>query len=845
MRTVSLAALLMILLAGIAWLLFSGGEERVDALGREQVAEEVRPDTTTAELTGSDSPTTERVADASSASESREGTSESQRSPTTFEVTGRIVDEHGDPVADATLDFPETSLRATSDARGEVVLCWKDREPPAANTQLRFRARADGFAATHLERWNSGEARLLLGEITLNRAKLLRGRVVTDNGAPVAGALVFASPEPMRDNVAWQLHKQHFGPASVQPGNPAIRALERIGEQIAHTDSAGQFEITDYAVTWTTLFARDRDSEWGFARGVSGSADPTEIVLTKQRPENWIRGQVVDASGNGMPSVELRLEDRDGQTQSGETDREGHFEFWVQAEASWSIRALARRWESEDAVAENVAAGTHDLRLVQDDSEWFWAYVTDSLNRAVTNGRVQGISAVEYEASEGRRQWPTGRVVSELWDDGRARLHLADAPFYLKVTAVGYETKIVGPFVAGHRERVDVRLSVAKAIRGVVTANGIPIEGAEIGLHVHAGEGSDFSQSTWQIGSHSLRFDNAPAAQSLTTTDRKGEFSLPPPLESSEPRRFVLSARAPGWATGFSEAMSEVELLDFETHQISLSGGGRVWGELDLEQPLDLTGWIVLAGNPQGEILSTQVQSENQFSFNHLAAGPWQLRLEVPEHEFSTFTARTDSARKAIDVIVQEGGTVRPKLKIHFPELVTLRGTIQIEKLDPVPWSGQLYKDFGRVFRFQCDETGNFEVQVDEPGEWELRLTCEDSRLAHLRIRDTLQLPAGTTTWHQELELTELLVAASNPEEELRFLSTDSVKLYSVKWESASGASVLANLWVDPEGVRKSYLFPVGTLQFTPTDFFNSDQEAESQTLELRSGEPSEFPPDD
>jgi protocatechuate 3,4-dioxygenase beta subunit len=99
-------------------------------------------------------------------------------------VSGRISDEEGAPVADAMVTANEIDGFTSSDNEGAYTITLP-------NTPVTFGVQIEGYIEKELELPAGSDDQRL--DIVLSRGKRARGRVVTHDGVPVAGAQVMAT----------------------------------------------------------------------------------------------------------------------------------------------------------------------------------------------------------------------------------------------------------------------------------------------------------------------------------------------------------------------------------------------------------------------------------------------------------------------------------------------------------------------------------------------------------------------------------------------------------------------------------------------------------------------------
>lgn len=209
---------------------------------------------------------------------------------------GRLVDALGRPVPDAVVTLTRAPQRfafgppaevdalatAKSDSRGEFELAVRELEAGAA---ARVRVRARDLARLDREVRVPAEPVADLGELVLDFGAILGGRVVDEDGAPVAGAAVRVEESGGSEFVA-------IGMA--------------LGRRLVETDAAGRFEIVDQPVGPWTFQVTHPDHPDLWVDGETASADDHRAdLLFTLRDGARIEGRIVGAPAGELASVEL------------------------------------------------------------------------------------------------------------------------------------------------------------------------------------------------------------------------------------------------------------------------------------------------------------------------------------------------------------------------------------------------------------------------------------------------------------------------------------------------------------------------------------------------------------
>jgi len=279
-------------------------------------------------------------------------------------LTGRVIDEKRKPIEGAVLraHLPFGAgadgirgIEAVSDATGEFAIELEKRLAPRMDSPVYLSVRADGYVS---QRFRLSTYRPGLGqsmEITLARAGSVTGRVVTVEGEPVSGALVFAIP----------------------PEWPGVREEAELGT--TRTGADGAFRLLGIPRGKIDLGVRAD----GFVPALRGpisivAGRTTEAMELLVREGGSISGAVLTPEGSPVPQAVIRawrnrdyrdfvLFGRGGVELSGgraRTDGEGRFEIEGLGPGKYTVDAEALGHHVVDASRDEVEPGTTDVAFV-------------------------------------------------------------------------------------------------------------------------------------------------------------------------------------------------------------------------------------------------------------------------------------------------------------------------------------------------------------------------------------------------------------------------------------------------------------------------------------------------
>ncbi len=728
-------------------------------------------------------------------------------------IRARLVDSAGRPIAHGKLRFIERPEFATSREDGKVTL---EFETPTSwvprHNRIALLAEADSYASLSHKTALGDDLETWLGDLTLQAPVLVTGIVVDETGAPVAGAIVVASPEVVSADEGYQESARQYGP-------------RRLGDHefgsdadpfTAITDLEGRFVIDDFFAPWATVYARHGTGLWTVSNTISmvpGQA-PVEVELVLTAPEDrvWIRGRVQNSEGKSVSGAKLRLTEVVPEGRSPQLHKvsgpDGRFGFPVKAGTTWNLFATPVAWERDCVYRDNIAADSENLVIVLPDTEWFWAKVADEEGVALTEGQVFGVNTGFYEKYETLAKVP--RVISDLWDDGRARLRITDLPLYLAAQVPGFEVQVLGPFPPQWSETVHFSLKRKPMIRGTVFAEGRTVEGAQISLHACAPAGEELVTIHWKGEGSPFTYDASYRFESEVRSDQSGRFEIayPEPSNNARMDRWVLRARSASLASVELGPFTLEELQELNALDLTLTQGGSIRGRLELPDSERVFGWTIVAMSDSGESVTRVLDEEDSFLFEHLRPGPWQLRAVAPGKLSWLGSARLQPKRARENRIqVKEGRSAHSKITVEFKVPIILRGKLTFQGIEPRPWRGHLHlpdKDFEMI---EIDATGQFEVEVGEAGEWTLWLGPKDWSAKLFEIADSLFLQPGTTAWEHEFELgtVHLQVAGSAPPEPF--------PRRALLHQGEGNLRVIAQIDYEADGEYEPRLFPIGENQ--------------------------------
>jgi hypothetical protein len=589
--------------------------------------------------------------------------------------------------------------------------------------------------------------------LTLRRGVELRGRVVSAEGVPVAGARVFVAESGTLASTMVPMH-----------------ALLGIEEQQAwaRTDGAGLFSVRvqqaphDLAVQMPGYASRTLREQ--------APGTPLEVVLD---PAVSVAGRVVRADGRGVAGVRVTAsaEMQANPREPVETDEGGVFlvgdltpgVFSIEAQhpklgaigsrmveapardvvftlpAAGSVRGRAVDAQSREPVRGfevSVASSEEDDRwqrvgtvdgaagafLVEDVPE---GVVTVSVTaEGYANASVEDVTVqadaepAEVEVALQADVAVTGQVTNEsgapvqahlnaeakgggasgsATSDGEGRYELRGLPageMEIRAQAKGYvqETR-----TADTRQgaRVDLVLKRGLSLRGEVVSDGAPV--GMVGV---------FANGTGRGGS-----------TTYATTDERGRFTL----EGLVPGRYVVTARA-------SDGR-HAEVEDVDASQQALL---RI--VLERRATAVITGRVV--GLPsEGEPMMAMVHASGEGGAG-MAPVDGGLRFRMPDAPAGAVTIRADAMamngtqRSSRPVELTLAANSETEVVLEFPDDVVIRGLVTRDGT-PVPFAGVNFsREDGTSSATRADAHGVYQIVGVDPGRYSVSVTATDPQTA-------------------------------------------------------------------------------------------------------------------
>lgn len=584
----------------------------------------------------------------------------------------------------------------------------------------------------------SSEKTLHLGDIVLERGASISGSVRDENRHGVAGAEVGFSVFKAQGAAMEGIQRRR---------GQGVKVVER-------TDAMGLFHLEEVPEGWICVWAREGDSLYTPSKPVKVHAGDTitdvEIILEHMAKDDYIAGQVLAPDGLPLPGADIRVIEQgfDGWF-SNKADEEGGFTIRLYAKKPHSVEARDPDGKYDVANIEDVEPGTHDLVLK------LKRYSKEVELHVATSGErfLEAIKVTSFSAQHGRSITTKHFSIDPSTLGNVVQLPVPNVPFFLRISANGFdnaESKVYYPETLP--KRVDMVLQSLPGVQGRVVAGGAPIKGVKVGLYRHM-EG--------ELLVNDFLCRSLLQAFLKTTTDQRGVFDLG--LNTSG--TFYLRCEHEGFAPLEVGPLELDKNIGKQGLELKLPRGGSIEGEVLLPPGRDRAGIVVAISRGDGKPLGYRTGPDGYFIFEGLTPGPWQVeqreQMILPETSDISFGNMKTRSPVSWDCWVEDGKSTRFDLDLTGWQDCRITGSLTLDGAPPKGWTCQLEIDLvkGLISQDTLGLDGNFSFQVDDPGEYWLRLSGRIDDKTDIFLSDRITLIPGETAWSHDLSLGTLQVS--------------------------------------------------------------------------------------
>jgi len=529
--------------------------------------------------------------------------------------TGRILTPDGMPASGAlvhaegltgwadALDAADRARRLGAEWRTLAAADGRFALPEAPRDGLYFTLRIErpGAAPRRLVNQPAVPGRTHdLGDLALENAADLRGRVVDSGGNAAPGAEVVVAREPA--------------------DAPFARA---------RAEDSGRFTLEDlpHGTLWLRAEADGALSRWSEHRLGDPASASREIVL-RIPAAVLLRGSVLDPARNGLGGAKVVAEipalfapPNDLRTLRARTQAEGRFVLAVPADAEQvQVRVAAAGHAVALRTLRRADFKTGPHEFVLQPLPPLAGIVVDAQGRPVADAAVGLFLPETHPPPPSERRALAAACVAPdgsfrlAWDPGLAQEMqiVAWSPQYAPSMPLTLDPSAGATDPAHFPLRLELAPGVRLAGR-VVGPDGVPADGARVVLRrLQAGRG-------WMRIGFDTPTRGGPV-HARATTDARGEFGF----TGLAPGDYRAEALVPGLAPGESADLALVEpLLDLE---IALGAPCGILGSVE-GSLADFADLQVIAGARDRDPLAAWVDARGGFRFDNLAPDEWTLTV--------------------------------------------------------------------------------------------------------------------------------------------------------------------------------------------------------------------------
>lgn len=702
------------------------------------------------------------------------------------QIQATVVGPTGSPIEGAELRKSGKML-ARSDSRGEIVASAEAMDEPVS---LAFEISYPGLATRFQEATVSPGKPTHLGEIRLQPASLVAGRVVDERGNPIADAQIWVTERLSADSLRTRLQ----GPSTYPPGAPGTKSA-----------ADGTFKMLDVAPGIRRVWAGAKDKLWTCSEPIEllpeAELRTLELKLESIPDKYLIEGIVVDSEAKAVPNAKLRISYNSGTgsySRAGQADATGHFRIFAFDPAPHTVTAKDPRGTLADATAPDVAPGTMHLEL-----RLLPARMVRLIAKDPEGEPIREFTA-EAWVEPSKDVFSIVQTVSSVPDStDPVKMRIPASPFKVHFRAAGFadaSTSELRPDTVG--SSIELRLQrVAGIVGQVVSANG-PVSGAKLRLVQKASVTTDVIVNGYPAELE----QNDPVAQG--TSGKDGAFFL----QSHEPKdSLVLLVEAQGFARSAVSLPAYHPSSGLSGIVIRMTSGGVIEGTVRGPSN-EVAGTIVGISRHDGYPDTQRVGADGKFRFSRLTPGRWNVEIVEEEALPPLSNISVSTGMKERDELptvceVQDGATTRYDIDLSQQKHCVVRGELRVNGERASGWSARLLlpSDFGdapaTASKF-TDRDGTFRLSRRQGGNATLLLTPPEA--LGFTYEAPLKLIRGELTWAHDFKFGSVQGTAVN--------SSDAYtsRRWELRWKGDREEQVRVAVVPDAKGAFLIPRFPVG-----------------------------------
>jgi hypothetical protein len=436
-------------------------------------------------------------------------------------LSGRVVGPDGEPVANVTLTRVDERRLNNSLSRSESPLGRTDAQGLFHISGLEpgptdVRVSAEGYTTRMMRGVPIPQDQDLEGlEIALNRWNVLRIRVLSPDGGPIANALLRAEPQSA-------------------PKITNIADLEMFSGTVGSclTDERGtcQAEIREPGAYRVSAVVGQREAS--VLVEAERGATPVELRMPKARE---VSGLVMDRQGKGLAGATVRLTEGRRSSQETLTGEDGSFTLQDVADGLYALTANRQGFLQ--------SGGPRDLRVEGADVHGLEIQLVEGEEGATLTGRLLGLAPEEVERAKVRAFSADLQEEGDVGTDGTYRisgLSPGDWTVLASASATNRQLQAVARIEPGASGSVlDFDFGKGFTLSGKVLVDGAPLANAEV--TVMSPNGNQTAQTSYD-GRFQIR-NLSPGPSFLMVLASRGALGQDQELEMDGDREMTLEIR--------------------------------------------------------------------------------------------------------------------------------------------------------------------------------------------------------------------------------------------------------------------------------------------------------------